>query len=121
MYIKCIRNFADFIGSCSMIFTLDFIHGMPQTFFIQENIFAFIMNDCYNTIFIHTHCFFMPTTIIYQNQYIFSFNLPNTIVATAAVSSLISRNTNLEFGVCTSILHLNLKHTHSGKCWFVEF
>ena len=109
------RNFVDFIGSCSMIFTLDFIHGMPQTFLIQENIFAFTMNYCYNTILIHTLCFLCPLlSSIKTNTYLGSiYQIP--------VPSLISWNTNLEFGVCTSILHLNLKYTHSGICWFVEF
>ena len=37
------RNLFNFINSYFMIFTLNTIHRMYQTFFIQRNIFAFIM------------------------------------------------------------------------------
>ena len=40
------RNFVDFINSCSMIFTLNPICRMSQTFFTQKDIFVFIMNYC---------------------------------------------------------------------------
>ena len=60
------RNFVDFIGPYSIIFTLDSIHRMSQIFVIQQSTFSFVMTYCCNNIFIHNPCFFKLTTVIYH-------------------------------------------------------
>ena len=62
------RNFFDFICSYSMIFTLNLIHWMFQTFLIQQNIFMFIVTYCRSNIFVctilpfHAHYYHLPST-----------------------------------------------------------
>ena len=49
--------FVDFIRFYFMIFTLNSIHWMSQTFIIQQNIFISVINFVLNNISVHIVCF----------------------------------------------------------------
>ena len=74
-----------------MIFTLNPIHRMSQTLFIQQNIIIFIIA----TTFLFTPFVFLWSLLSTKNQYIFGFNLRNSSMATPPVLSFIFPMTNL--------------------------
>ena len=78
-----------------MMFALASIHRMSQTFFIQQNISLIYCELFFQQHFYLQLFFFMFTTIIYQKQYIFAFNLKNSMTGTLAVSSFILETTVL--------------------------
>ena len=63
-----------------MIFTLNSIHQMSQTFLIQQKIFVFIMTYCRNNIFIHA---FYPS--LYYAHY---YHLPRMNASLALIQQV---------------------------------
>ena len=86
------RNLIDFISFFLLIFTLNPIHQMSQTFLIQQNIFIFIMT--HNILFM-LFAFLCSLLSCTKYEYIFGFNPRNSSIATTAVSSFILPTTNL--------------------------
>ena len=76
-----------------MIFTLNAIHQMSQTFLIQQNIF--VLTVSYFSTFSFSLCFFILTILSTKNEYIFGFNSTNSLIVPLPVSSLILPTTNL--------------------------
>ena len=74
---------------------MDFILPISQTFIIQQKIFVVIKTYCYNKIFSLLFKFLCSLLSSTKNEYVFSFNLTISLIATPAVLSFILPTTNL--------------------------